>query len=200
MSKSNNALNTALGLLFCAALGYAAYLLIITTFRVISNLESTVAVAIIGAAAAVIGSSLSLMLGKRYEARERTKQILREKKIPVYEKAIKFMTDTMAGEKAGAKPTEPELLKHILEFTQESMVWASDDVLAEWIKWKRFASTEAMADNPRELLFQFEGLVKAMRRDLGHRNQGILKGDILVMFVTDMDKHLADDVKVAKTK
>jgi len=34
-------------------------------------------------------------------------------------------------------------------------------------------------------------LILAIRRDLGHKNSGLKRGDILALFVNDIDKHLS---------
>ena len=40
------------------------------------------------------------------------------------------------------------------------------------------------------MLFAYEDLLYAVRRDLGHGNRGLKRGDILALFVNDIEEHL----------
>ena len=79
-----------------------------------------------------------------------------------------------------------------MDFNQSAMVWGSDEVLAAWIKFRRFSTNEAAVKaNPFQLMFLYEELVYTMRRELGHKNKGLGKGDILALFINDIDKYLS---------
>lgn len=54
-------------------------------------------------------------------------------------------------------------------------LWAADGVLKEYLKLEKLASAGAGAG---ELRTQAEKVVLEMRKDLGNRNRGILKGDL----------------------
>jgi hypothetical protein len=47
-----------------------------------------------------------------------------------------------------------------------------------------------MEANPLNAMFLYEALIFSIRRDLGHRNKGLVTGDILALFVNDIDQHL----------
>jgi hypothetical protein len=72
------------------------------------------------------------------------------------------------------------------------MVWGSDEVLAGWVKWRRLLINEAaVKENPIRSMLLYEELIFAIRRDLGHKNKSLVTGDILALFVNDIDEHLA---------
>ena len=48
--------------------------------------------------------------------------------------------------------------------------------------------------NP-ETLFAFERFMLAMRRDLGHRNRGLGRKDVLRLFITDIDTIVPDSLQ-----
>ena len=69
------------------------------------------------------------------------------------------------------------------------MVWGSDDVLREFIAYRRFIVNRA-EDQPAEVLFAYENLVATIRSDLGHKNKDLKRGDVLSLFINDIDQYL----------
>jgi hypothetical protein len=180
------------GLVLVAAVLLGVFVAIRGAFRIFASLNSDIAVAIIAAAATVFVSVLSIVLGKVYEARERIQKEHREKKIPVYDDLIRFMFRVMMVSKTGDSPTEKETLDFVIGFNQRIMIWGADEVLAAWVKWRRFATEQAAASpEPLKLLFLYEEVILAIRRDLGHKNKGLKRSDILALFVNDIGKQLA---------
>lgn len=179
------------GLAVLAASGYGVFVLVRASWRVIRNLESDLAVAIVAAAASVLVSVLSIAVGRLFETRAKIQEQNREKKVPVYEELMEFMMRVLLGDKLGKPVPEAEVVQFLTGFTQRIMVWGSDDVLSAWVKFRR-QTIQAGAGNGRSMdaIFIFEDIVKAMRRDLGHRNSGVARGDILALFVNDIDQHL----------
>ena len=47
------------------------------------------------------------------------------------------------------------------------------------------------AQDSTQMMFAFEDLLFAIRKDLGHSNAGLGRGDLLRGFVNDIDKYLA---------
>jgi uncharacterized protein YneF (UPF0154 family) len=189
--KTRQAISVTFGLLLVAGIGYGVFVAVRATMLVIASLDSSIAVAIIAAAATVLVSVLSIVLGKVYEARSLIQKEHREKKTPVYEDLIKFMFRILMATKTADPPSEKETIEFMAGFTQRIMVWGSDEVLAAWVKWRRLSTDEAaMKANPIKLMLLYEELIFAIRRDLGHKNKGLATGDILALFVNDIDQHL----------
>ena len=192
-SRLRQTFSAIFGLLLLAALGYGIFIAMRSTARVLTSLNSDIAVAIIAASATVFVSVLSIVLGKAYESRELIKKEHREKKIPVYEDLIRFMFRILMGKKTGDQPTEKEILDFMSDFTQHIMVWGSDDVLASWVRWRRAAIDEQeIQKHPMKLLFLYEDLILTIREDLGHKNKNIGKSDVLALFINDIDQYLRE--------
>jgi len=191
-TETRQGLLAFVGLAIIAVVIIGAIVAVRYLLGVLTSLDSDLAVAIIAAAATVLVSVLSVVLGNIYEAREQVQREHREKKIPVYEDLIAFLFRVLLGVKTGSAPTEEDMLKFMSEFNQRAMVWGSDEVLAAWIKWRRAAiNSSSPGTQPLELVFLYEELILAIRRDLGHKNSGLKRGDILALFVNDIDKHLS---------
>ena len=47
-----------------------------------------------------------------------------------------------------------------------------------------------MKAEPMKLMLLYESLILAIRKDLGHKNKGLVAGDILALFLNDIEEHL----------
>lgn len=160
-------------------------------YRFLASIDSDISVAAIAAAATVLVSVLSIVLGKIYESRQVVEREIRENKIPIYEEFLSFMSRLLHGEKVGKKPTDEEMLAFFIEFNQKMMVWGSDSVLSAWGEWRKtiapMSGDDADPRNLAKMMHGYENIIYAIRRDLGHKNNGLAKGDLLRLFINDYD-------------
>jgi len=174
---------------FLWLLGYLA----VTAWRYFSGLQKEVAVAIVAGAVTITVSVVSIVIAKYYERKRAVEQELREKKIPMYYEFVEFWFSTLYKDKI--KDTEGEvtpeehekkMLLFLKSFTQKLMVWGSDEVVGEWSRLRRsWAKGERMS---AQSLFEFERLLLAIRRDAGHSNKKLKRGDLLGLFINDLDE------------
>ncbi|MGD1859847.1 MAG: hypothetical protein ACFB0E_07740 [Leptolyngbyaceae cyanobacterium] len=152
---------------FIAWLFYKAIIAII--FGILS-LESDIAVAVIAASASISVSLMSLVVSKYLESRAAITQEIRAKKIPIYEELISFVMRVVFAQRLGLEPvTEDELMEFMAEFTEKITVWGSDDVIKVW---RKFRLSAASGSNTQSILFMYEDILLAIRKDLGHKNSG----------------------------
>jgi hypothetical protein len=181
-------LTALLGLSIIVLLVWGAYFILTKITATILNLNTDLAVAIIAGSVTVIVSIVSLIISKYYERRDKIQQEIRQKKIPVYEELIAFLTTTIFAEKMGeTKPTEVEIVKFFANFTNKMIVWGSDEVLNAY---QTMRSHTLNGKNSVELLFLYEKLLFEIRKDLGHKNKNLDRGSVLSLFVNDVYKHL----------
>jgi hypothetical protein len=186
-SRARHILSLLLGFALLAAAGLGLYVIVRESVRVFTSLNSDIAVAIIAAAATIFVSVLSIVLGKVYEAKSLVQKEHRERKVPVYEDLMQFMFKVLMSSKTGESVSEKEMMDFMFNFNQRMMVWGSDEVLAAWVAWRRQAVN---GSEPLGLMFRYEKLVFAIRQDLGHQNKKLGTGDILSLFINDIDQHL----------
>jgi hypothetical protein len=178
--------------IFLTLFGYSAYLAIRALKHFWVSVNSQIAIAIIAATATVCVSVISIAIAKAYESRALIKRELREKKIPVYVDLLEFMSRILMGSKIGNEPSEGEVLKFLFDFNQRFMIWGADDVVAAWSKLRRTIVHEAIVKaNPQAVMFLYEQLIMAIRRDLGHKNKNLGRGDILALFLNDIDQFIS---------
>ncbi len=107
------------------------------------------------------------------------------KKVEIYEKVINLFFDSIFAQKLGQEPkTEEELVKSIHDMTPDLILWASDDVLNLYIKFRQIANNQDSSTTP---ILLFGQMLLAMRKDLGHQNNQINQESILRTFVNDVE-------------
>jgi hypothetical protein len=81
-----------------------------------------------------------------------------------------------------------EMIKKFGSLTENVIVWGSDAVLKEFGEF-RVASLQTQTAGPLATLATLEDLMLAIRRDLGYRNSKIERGDLLRLFINDLEQH-----------
>ena len=151
----------------------------------LGTINPNIVVASIAALVTVSG----YFINRSSERRKIIEQQIREKKIPVYEEFIAFVTRLLAKEQL----SEKELAEFLGNFNQRAIIWMSDDSLAiyiQWIKHLRQQSAGTETDNyaTREGLLKFEDVLFQFREDIGLSNRELKSGDLLSIFISDFNK------------
>ncbi|WP_431087674.1 hypothetical protein [Paenibacillus sp. 8b26] len=167
-----------------------AWLVIKWFISIFSAVPKEVAAPLIAASATIIVSVLSIVIAKYYEKKRTIELEHRNKKIPMYEEFVEFLFKLLMNEKIEGHPmTEQETIKFMSGFTQKLLVWGSDDVIDQWSKYRSMFIKEENVDTAKTM-FQMEELLIAIRKDTGHKIKKYNKGDILKLFINDIDKYL----------
>ncbi|MEU1597536.1 hypothetical protein ABZ468_33005 [Streptomyces sp. NPDC005708] len=152
--------------------------------QVFHGVNSTVAAAAVTAMATVLVTVATLVIGRYLERRKAVEAEIRASKIPVYTRLVSgLMRTAMNPDSSNAD----EVAQFLREITPDLITWASDDVLLAWSKFKREAQVLASEDT----IFSFEELLTAIRRDFGHSGRQVQAGDLLALFINDIDEQLA---------
>ena len=87
--------------------------------------------------------------------------------------------------------SQEDMIKFMTTFTQKLMLWGSDSVLKEYTRFRQSSMSASGEQDASNTLLVLEDLLFAIRADMGHRNSGLRRGDLLALFVNDIDEHLA---------
>jgi hypothetical protein len=87
------------------------------------------------------------------------------------------------------KIKEDDLAIFFQEFTQKIIIWGDEDVIRKWLAF-RLHSINHKPDSDNHIFFVYEDLLLAIRRDIGQSNFKLKKGDMLKLFINDLDEHL----------
>ena len=142
--------------------------------------QSDLAGVIIPASVAILVAVITAVAGKLYEQHLKIRDELRVKKAPVYEKHIAiFFKVLRTAQATGKAPNQEDAAGAFWDVAEQMIIWASTDVIKAWNNFKM----GAQSSEGQDLL---EGIFKAMRKDLGHDDRSLGKGDLLRLFVTDL--------------
>jgi hypothetical protein len=148
------------------------------------GVDPTISAAIVAAAATTVVSVASVAFGRYFERQRQIEVEIRERKIPMYKDMVQGLLDGILNSKDSDNTAALEALFRLL--TPQLVTWASDDVIGAWTRFKRQSGDGA----PIDVMFQFEEVLKAVRIDLGHKSGDLAKGDLLGLFVNDIQDHL----------
>ena len=110
----------------------------------------------------------------------------------VREHKTKLYDDTMRGlmrmlNLGSGKPLdEKEMKTFFADVTPPLITYGSRGVILAWNKFRKVSRTVGI--DPIDMMLSFEGLLKAMRQDLGHRVISHQPGELLSIFINDMDE------------
>lgn len=152
--------------------------------QVFHGVNPTVAAAAVTAMATVIVTVATLVIGRYIERRKAVESEIRASKIPVYTRLVSGLMRTVMNPDSS---NPEELAQFLREITPDLITWASDDVLLAWSKFKREVQVIAAEDT----IFSFEELLSAIRQDFGHTGNKMKEGDLLALFVNDIEEQLA---------
>ncbi|WP_183565119.1 hypothetical protein [Mucilaginibacter sp. SP1R1] len=174
-------------ILLFGVVGYLGYILISTFIKSIQLVSPNIIAAIIAGLVTVTGYFIS----RNFERKKIIEQQIREKKLPVYEEFINFLFNVMMSSKTDTPVSDKEMEKFLIDFNKKSIIWLSDNSLNAFIKWRSAAVNAAnSSDKTIQNLFIMEELLLEFRKDIGHSNKGLKRGDLLTMFVNDMEQYL----------
>jgi hypothetical protein len=179
---------TLFGLFLLALIGGLGYELLKALLGLLLEIDSKIAAAIVAASTTILVSVFSVLISKFLEQRAKINQELREKKIPAYESLIEFVFRLVQAIKKGEELPEEEVEKFMLSFTQQVIVWGSDKVLQAFYNFKNHGDS----GDGREAVLRMEDLLLAIRKDLGHANNGLSQGKILGLFINDFEPYPAE--------
>ena len=162
-----------------------------TIWKTLTSVSPQVGTALVAGMATLLVSVFSVLWSKRVDREREIEQEQRQQKIPVYEDFLSLIFRIVFAEKLGENPvSEQEMLKIFRLFAQKLLVWGSDEVLKEYATWRRITTSSVAQENPVFHLFAIERLLFAIRKDVGHKNKNLKQGDLLSIFVNDIDHFL----------
>jgi hypothetical protein len=160
----------------------------------IFSLEKEIAAVILAGMLTVFGSVLSLIFSRQYEKKREVEREIRNQKIPIYESFIKFLFHKVwfrLKEDGDVDGGDPELVEFMQEFSVSVLIWGSDDVLREWIKF--VASMRSFGTEQKDstdvlvnAIVPTGQLLISLRKDIGHDNKNLTGLGLMHLFVTDL--------------
>lgn len=151
--------------------------------QTLDSLDTAIIVALITGSISI----LTVVAGGIASNVQRKKYYLRQHRERPYQKLIEMVYKMQAKGKNPAGYSEKEILDDFNEFSQALTLWGSPKAIKLWNSW-RLAGVEGKP-NPQDLLLAMEQIMLQLRCDMGQK-RGLKKGDLLKLFINDVDEKL----------
>lgn len=161
----------------------------------LSHFSQPMHTAIIGAIALLLVPLVTYFTTRSIETRKAVEQAMRLEKVKLYQDFVTFFMRILMNIE-DEKPTTEDTKKFMGQITPRMITYASNNVIKLWGNFRVQTEKLSSTGNPMDMMLPFENILKAMRKDLGHRTLMVQQGDIARLFINDVDKYL----KKNKTK
>lgn len=157
----------------------------LSLIKTVSTLDTVLVIALISGAVTILGlivnSIISVAL-KISEYRNKAKAELRIKMEKPYSEFVSLIFDIMRGTKMSMPMSEEETMERTIAFSKEVTLYGSNKVVKKWATYRTSADKLSATQNLEHL----EGILFAIREDLGFKKGWMKKGDILSLFINDI--------------
>jgi hypothetical protein len=158
---------------------------------ILKDLQPQVGAAFVVAASTVMVSVASVLIAKHYERQAEIQREHMKRKAEIYERQIQFWFSILFAPKLNKPvPNDQELMAFFNDTMKDLITWGGDGVLHAYRRFRASAAPASQFELAKNMIFVFEELLFEMRKDLGHANSGLGRGDLLRMFITDFDDTL----------
>jgi hypothetical protein len=161
-----------LGLGTLALLGWLLFLSLRGTWHLLLAVNPQLAGALIAAIAAIIGATVTVMLGRYFERKREIESHFRTKKIEIYDR---FLVELFKTFKEDAKPESgsQNLVEFLRDWQRTVLLWGGADVLRAYIRWMSHLRRGTLdADD----VFLMDEFFRALRKDIGQSSTGLGRG------------------------
>lgn len=153
----------------------------------------TEAPAVVAAVVTGLLAILGLGIQRFFEQQREDERIRRERMAPIYEQLVSQIHLISDG-----SVQQADVATFFGELAQSLQLWGAPPVVAAFNDWrtKTVQNAEAAERGSAqsgallEMLLAYEDLLLVTRADLGVSNDGLERGDLLRIFVTDLDDHM----------
>jgi hypothetical protein len=127
---------------------------------------------------------------QRQSEKARLREAHRDRMTPVYHELLKRVW-----QQTGQESHEPA--EEVAEFmrdlkARQLILGAPREMIQAFNRWEREAKAAQKKGDNIALVFAWEELLRAMRRDLGHDDSGLPRGELLRVFMDDFDQFLPE--------
>jgi hypothetical protein len=163
-----------------------------------THLPSGTATAIVTGSVTFLVAIVGILVSRFLERRSNREREQQEKRVPVYEEFVSGLLELMGATRASSAEGESEgeaesgtgvqdANAFLARFTERVIIWGSEDVVREWVSFRKANSASNSGQENFENLYRLESLLLVMRRDLGLRNKKLERGDLLRLWINDLD-------------
>ena len=176
------------GLALIAGAGWLVYLFIGAIWGQFKQLDPKVSIALLTAAGTVLAATLTVVLGKYYERKKDIEAHYREKKTEIYDEFLKEFFKLFHHVDEGDERKEEDMVTFLREWQRKMILWGGQDVLAKYVSWM---GKLKQGEPDAQTMFMTEELFLEIRKDLGHKNNKLVKGTFVSLILRNPELFLS---------
>lgn len=143
--------------------------------------------AVVGSVATAVVGLFGVLWQQRRSEEARLREAHRNRMTPVYDDLLKMFLDNL-GSGGGIDAEAEDFMKDLKG--RQLLLGASTEMIRAFNDWQRSTATAQADSNAMSAIFAWEDLLRAIRRDLGHNDADLQRGELLRVFITDIDDHV----------
>ena len=182
------AIKALLGLLVLVGIAYVAWWLGSAMLKAFLGLNPTTMTAIAGLTGLLLVPIVTYFTTRSLERRRSLENAVREHKTKLYDELIRGLMRMLNLQKLKETMRPDEMQEFFASITPPLISYGSRGVIRNWNTFRKI-SRENIGDTSA-IMLGFEGLLKAMRQDLGHNSFSHQPGELLGIFINDVDEIL----------
>jgi hypothetical protein len=142
--------------------------------------------AVVGAVATATLGVAGVVWQQRQSEKARVREAHRDRMTPVYHELLKRVWQLVGRE--DEEPTE-EMVEFLRDLKARQLILgAPKEMILAFNRWELEANAAQEKGDGIALIFAWEALLRAMRRDLGHDDSGLPRGELLRVFMDHLDQ------------
>lgn len=172
-------------------IGYGIFKSLVWFYNQVLSIDPRISAALITGLLAIIATSLSITIPKYLEKKMEIEEHLRDKKSQTYKELVELLFKILMDKKINDPVIEKEIIKITSKFTENLILWGSEEVITSYKSFRMYFINHHAGKNLNiEAIRALENLLLAIRKDMGHKNRNLKDGDILSLFINDIDEIL----------
>jgi hypothetical protein len=174
---------TVIGLVLIAATAVLVLWAFVKAVQAEPAVAGSIGVAVIGALGVVWQQSRS--------EQARLRDANRDRMTPIYYELLGTIFQKIgAAEEEDASDPETEAFFKDLK-ARQLMLGASSEMVIAFNAWQQTTAELHEQGDDVGAVMAWENLLRAIRKDLGHRDSNLPRGELLRLFITDYDEHFS---------
>lgn len=174
----------AVGIIAVGAWGFISLFRIV--WAALIDVNPQLAVGVVAAAATLLASTATVMLGRYYERKKEIEAHFRAEKIKIYDEFLSKLFKLFEDDKE--KEGSPDMVKFLREWQRKLVLWGGSNVLATYFKWMSRLKRGAY---DADTIFLMDDFFRALRADIGQSSSGLSRGSFAHLILRNADLFLA---------
>jgi hypothetical protein len=151
-----------------------------------------------GVLAVVLVPTIAYFSTRSLDRRRSREEAIRPQKTKLYDDVISGFLSIFDLGDSTSPSTEAEMKTFFASIAPPLITYGSRKVIKAWVTVLRVSrQNEGKTDSGMKIMFAFEDLMKVMRADLGHGTFSQQQGELLGVFIRDIDDYLPSKSKAA---